>query len=314
MKIALLESLGISDRLLEEYQQRLAQIGHTLVCFERTSDKNALIEQARGAQAVILANMPISPEVLSGWQDVRYIDIAFTGVDHVPIALAKARGIQISNASGYSTQAVAELTVCQMLNLLRNVKQTARRCRTGGTKAGLVGCELCGKTVGLVGCGKIGSRVAALLQAFGCQVIAYTRSRTSGFENGIRYVSLDELLKTSDIVSLHCPLNDSTYHLLGQREFSLMKKGSYLINMARGNVIDSGALLSSLDSGEIAGAALDVFEQEPPLDPSSPVLQPDKILVTPHIAFATAESMADRARIVFDNLFAWLDGKLQNPV
>ena len=162
MKIVLLESLGISEESLQRRIAPLVRAGHVFEVYSRTTDPERLVQECDGAQAVLLANMPFPDGVIDRCQDLRFIDIAFTGVDHVGLDAARKKGITVSNASGYSTTAVAELTVCMMLSLLRNVSAVQTRCRTGQTKDGLVGSELAGKTVGIVGTGAIGLRVAEL--------------------------------------------------------------------------------------------------------------------------------------------------------
>lgn len=200
-----------------------------------------------------------------------------------------------------------------MIQLLRNVKQTEQRCREGGTKDGLIGNLLCGKTVGIIGAGAIGKRTAELCKAFGCKVIAYSRSRVEHPAID-RQVTLEELLKEADIVSLHCPLTEETRGMIGEEQLRMMKKTAVLINTARGPVADSEALAKALTEGRIAGAACDVFETEPPLDAEHPLLHTPNTIVTPHIAFASEESMEQRADIVFENLYAWLEGKQLNKV
>ena len=308
MKIVLLEGLGVSDAVLERHAQKLAQMGHTFVAYPKDATPAVQAERSRDADVIMLANMPLDPSVLDTAKHLKFIDVAFTGVDHVPMDLARARGIAVSNASGYATQAVAELCISFMIHLLRNVSQTEVRCRAGGTKDGLVGRLLCGKTVGIVGAGAIGKRVAALCKAFGCRVIAYNRSQVTDpvFD---AQVTLDELLTQADIVSLHCPLTPQTQGMIGANELAKMKPQALLINTARGAVVDSAALAQALQDGTIAGAACDVFESEPPLPADHPLLHAPNTLLTPHIAFASAESMEQRADIVFDNLYAWLDGK-----
>ncbi len=208
---------------------------------------------------------------------------------------------------------MAELCVGFMIQLLRNVEQTQRQCRSGGTKDGFIGNLLSGKTVGIVGAGAIGKRVAGLCKAFGCRVMAFSRSPVS-CEAVDRQVSLEELLGEADIVSLHCPLTEATRGLIGEAQLGLMKRSAILINTARGAVVDSRALAHALDRGLIAGAACDVFETEPPIPVDHPLLHCPNTIVTPHIAFASVESMEQRAEIVFENLYSWLDGKQINGV
>lgn len=313
MKIVLLEGLGVSDEVMERHARRLEAMGHTFTAFEKNTDPKVQANRCRDADVVMLANMPLALSVLEAAGSLKLIDVAFTGVDHIPVAEAKRRGIGVSNASGYATQAVAELCIGFMIQLLRNVEETQRRCRDGGTKDGLIGNLLHGKTVGIVGAGAIGKRVAELCRAFGCGVIAFSRSAVS--HSAIdRQVSLEELLREADIVSLHCPLTEDTRGMIGEAQLGLMKRSAVLINTARGAVTDTKALARALNEGLIAGAACDVFETEPPITADHPLLHCPNTIVTPHIAFASAESMEQRAEIVFENLYSWLDGKQVNVV
>lgn len=313
MKIVLLEGLGVSDEVMERHARRLEAMGHTFTAFEKNTDPDVQADRCRDADVVMLANMPLALSVLEAAGSLKLIDVAFTGVDHIPVAEAKRRGIGVSNASGYATQAVAELCIGFMIQLLRNVEETQRRCRNGGTKDGLIGNLLHGKTVGIVGAGAIGKRVAELCRAFGCGVIAFSRSAVS--HSAIdRQVSLEELLREADIVSLHCPLTEDTRGMIGEAQLGLMKRNAVLINTARGAVTDTKALARALNEGLIAGAACDVFETEPPIEADHPLLHCPNTIVTPHIAFASAESMEQRAEIVFENLYSWLDGKQVNVV
>ena len=313
MKIVLLEGLGVSDAVIDRHARRLEEIGHSFAAYPKNADVQVQIERSRDADVLMLANMPLAAQVLEEAKSLKFIDVAFTGVDHIPVAEAKRRGIAVSTASGDATQAVAELCISFMIHLLRNVDRTQERCRSGGTKDGLVGNLLCGKTVGIVGAGAIGKRVAALCRAFGCSVLAFSRSAVSDPAIDAQ-VSLDELLQRADIVSLHCPLTEQTRGMIGREQLAQMQRHAILINTARGGVVDSVALAEALERGEIAGAACDVFETEPPLPTDHPLLHSPNTIVTPHIAFASVESMEQRAEIVFDNLYAWLEGRQINAV
>ncbi|WP_287477445.1 2-hydroxyacid dehydrogenase [Anaerostipes sp.] len=313
MKIVLLEGLGVSEEIIRKQTKKLNEMGHEFVIYEKNTDPRVQAERCEDADIIMLANMPLSREAIERASHLQYIDVAFTGVDHIPMDEAGKRGIAVSNASGYATQAVAELCISFMIQLLRNVKQTEQRCREGGTKDGLIGNLLCGKTVGIIGAGAIGKRTAELCKAFGCKVIAYSRSRVEHPAID-RQVTLEELLKEADIVSLHCPLTEETRGMIGEEQLRMMKKTAVLINTARGPVADSEALAKALTEGRIAGAACDVFETEPPLDAEHPLLHTPNTIVTPHIAFASEESMEQRADIVFENLYAWLEGKQLNKV
>lgn len=314
MKIVLLESLGVPEEVLQACAKPLVDAGHTFEAYPKNTDPQVQIERAKDADVIMIANMPLSGEVISACPNLKFIDVAFTGVDHVDLEAARAKGVKVSNAAGYSNQAVAELSLCMMLSLLRNVPQVDERCRNGQTKDGLVGCELKGKTVGVVGTGAIGQRTAELCKAFGCTVLGNRRRVTGNEPDYIEFVSLDELLSRSDIVSLHCPLNDSTRGLINADSIAKMKPGAILINAARGPVVDSQALADALNSGKLGGAGIDVFEIEPPLATDHPLLHSKNTIVTPHVAFATAESMKARCEIVFNSLQQWMDGNQINVI
>lgn len=312
MKIVLLEPLGVPEATIQRYAKALEEGGHSFAAYPKDTDPAVQIERAKDADVIMIANMPLSGQVIESCPNLKFIDVAFTGVDHVDLEAAKRCGVKVSNAAGYSTQAVAELALCMMLSLSRNVPQVEKRCREGGTKDGLVGFELKGKTVGIVGAGAIGLRLAQLLAPFSCRVLAYNRHPK---ENGlVEYVSLDELLAQSDVVTLHCPLTNETRGMIGKEQLAKMKPTALLINTARGPVVDAEALAQALNEGRIAGAGVDVFDVEPPLPAENPLLHSKNTLVTPHVAFASAESMEMRAGIVFDNIRAWMDGKQQNIV
>lgn len=313
MKIALLESLGCSQGIIKENAARLAALGHELKVFSRTEDIEVLKGEVEDADVIMLANMPLPAEVLAAVPAAKFIDVAFTGVDHIPVAEAKKRGIAISNASGYADEAVAELCISLMIQLLRQLGEAEKRVRTGGTKAGLSARIIQGKTVGIIGAGAIGKRLAAILKAFGATVVAHNRRPVH--DPAIdKNVSLDELLETSDIISVHCPLTSETKGLIGAPQLARMKKSAILINAGRGPVVDNAALAEALNSGEIAGAGCDVFDIEPPLPANYPLLAAKNAVLTPHLGFYSEESLNDRAKIVFENLYAWLDGKQINAI
>ena len=314
MKIAIMESLGISEEELKKHEAPFVAQGHEFVSFEKTGDPDKLVDEAKDADVMILANMPMPADVLRRCQNLKYIDVAFTGVDHVGLEAAKEKKIAVSNASGYATEAVAELVIGMALSLMRYMPQVDEKCREGGTKVGFIGNEITGKTVGIVGLGKIGIRSAELFHAFGADVLAYSRHIHEDAPAYVSQVSLEEVLAKSDIVVLHCPLNDSTRGLINADRLALMKKSAILINVARGPVVVSQDLADALNNGTIAAAGIDVFDKEPPLDPADPLLHAKNTVVTPHVAFATKESMSKRAVIVFDNLASWLAGKQKNVV
>ncbi len=312
MKIVLLESLAVNDEVLQAHVQPLLDEGHSFAAYEKDTDPKVQAGRAKDADVIILANMPLSGEVIDACGNLKFIDVAFTGVDHIDLKSAQARHIAVSNASGYSNESVAELVIGMTLSLLRNVRQVEARCRAGETKEGFVGSELKGKKIGVVGTGAIGKRVAELFHYFGCEIMAYDTVKTD--IPYITYLSLEEVLKNSDIVTLHCPLTKGTKGLINVERLALMKQGAYLINAARGPIVDSDALADALNEGKLSGAGVDVFETEPPLDTKHPLLQAKNCLVTPHIAFASQESMVLRAEIVFRNLREWMKGNQINKI
>lgn len=313
-KIVIMESLGISAEELAARKAPFEAQGHVFVDYPKTTDPAKLIEEAKDADAMILANMPMPADVLRKCDKLKFIDVAFTGVDHVGLDAAKEKNIAVSNASGYSNEAVSELVIGTTLSLARNLRSVEDRCREGKDKTGLVGWEIKGKTVGIIGLGKIGTRTAELFHAFGATVLAQSRTHHDGIAEYIEQVTQEELLRRSDIVVLHCPLNDSTRGMINAEKLAMMKPTALLVNVARGPVVVEKDLAVALENGVIAGAAIDVFDKEPPLDTASPILHVPNCLVTPHVAFATQQSMSLRAEIVFDNLAKWMEGHHINTI
>lgn len=301
MKIAVMEPLGVEQEKFMKIAREAVGDDVEIVCYDtRTTDVEELGRRGRGADIIAIGNLPFPREVLEKCENVKMLAVAFTGLDHVDLKYCEERGIKVQNCAGYATTAVAELTFGLLLDLCRNIGKCDTAARNGGTKAGLIGFELEGRTMGIVGTGAIGARVAKIAAAFGMDVIAY--SRTPGKVAGIRYVSLEELLAQADVVSLHVPLTDETRGMIGEKELALMKNNAVLVNTARGPVVDTKALADALNSGRIAGAAIDVFDKEPPLDADEPLINAKNTVVTPHVAFATDESMIKRAEIEFRNI------------
>ena len=313
-KIVIMESLGISAEELAARKAPFEAQGHVFVDYPKTTDPAKLIEEAKDADAMILANMPMPADVLRKCDKLKFIDVAFTGVDHVGLDAAKEKNIAVSNASGYSNEAVSELVIGTTLSLARNLRSVEDRCREGKDKTGLVGWEIKGKTVGIIGLGKIGTRTAELFHTFGATVLAQSRTHHDGVAEYIEQVTQEELLRRSDIVVLHCPLNDSTRGMINAEKLAMMKPTALLVNVARGPVVVEKDLAAALENGVIAGAAIDVFDKEPPLGTASPILHAPNCLVTPHVAFATQQSMSLRAEIVFDNLAKWMEGHQINTI
>ena len=313
MKVTFLEPLGISqDQLKDMVQKELGDRVETVFYDTRIEDVPGLIERSRDADCVVLSNFKYGREVISQCPDLKMICVAFTGVDHVDMEYCRERGITVCNCAGYSTVAVADLVFGFAVSLARNIIPCDRAVRNEGTKAGLVGYELEGKAFGVVGAGAIGRRVIRIAQAFGCQVYVYNRTKKD--IEGVRFVSLDQLLETCDIVSLHVPLNEATRGLIGREQLKKMKKTAVLINTARGPVVDSQALAEALIEVSIAGAAGDVFEMEPPVASDHVLFNAPNLIATPHVAFASHQAFEKRAVIVCENIRKWLDGQPQNVI
>ncbi|MCY6482863.1 2-hydroxyacid dehydrogenase [Clostridium aestuarii] len=314
MRIVMLEPLAVSKETIDSLAKSFTNQGHEFIpCYQKTENKEALIAQASGADVFIIANSPLSAEVINSAPNLKMISVAFTGIDHVDIQACKEKEITICNAAGYSTHSVAELTFGLILSTLRNIVPCDTAARNENTKAGLVGNELYNKTLGIVGTGAIGIRVAEIGKAFGCKLLGYSRTKKQTAENiGIKYVSLEKLLSKSDIVSLHVPLTAETKSLINKERIALMKPSSILINVARGPVVDSNALAEALNNYKISGAGIDVFEMEPPIPEDHPLLNAKNTVVTPHAAFATDESMVRRAEITFNNVLSWLNDEPEN--
>ncbi len=316
MKIVLVEPLGIRPELLEQYAEEIRAQGHEFVSYPaRPENTAALCGRVEHADAVILANLPFPAEAVQAGKNLQYLDIAFTGVDHVDLAACKARDIAVSNASGYSDIAVAELALGLMLALSRRILPCDCAARREGTKEGLIGTELFGKTLGIVGTGKIGTAVIRIALAFGMKVLAHSRTVKPELQQlGVTFLSLNDLMAQSDIVSVHVPQNANTIGLIGREQLERMKPAAMLINTARGPIVDNTALAELLCQGKIGAAGIDVFEQEPPIPKDHPLTAAPNTILTPHVAFATTEALERRAAIVFDNLKSWLGGTVKNRV
>lgn len=315
MKIVMLQSLGISDAKLASLTGSLKERGHELVVYTEPADDETLKARVRDADVLIVANMPLSGAVIAAAKQLKFISVAFTGYDHIDLEQCKAQGVKVSNAAGYSTRSVAEITFGLIIGLLRSMVPLEGIVRQGGTKQGYLQSDLYGKTLGVVGTGAIGSAVAELGLAFGCKVIAYNRSEKPELvQKGVRYQPLDALLQASDIVSLHVPLTDDTRHLINAEGLQLMKPTSILINTAVGPIVDSDALANALHEGTIAGAGLDRVDMEPPVPADYPLLAAPNILILPHVGYATDEALERRADITFNNIHQWEQGAQDNIV
>jgi glyoxylate reductase len=256
----------------------------------------------------------IDEELLSHAPRLKMIANMGVGYNNIDVRAATSRRIPVSNTPGVLTEATADLAFTLLLAIARRVVEGDRRVRAGEFRFWapflFLGREISGKTLGIIGMGRIGKAVAQRARGFDMPVMYHNRSRIESAEEdrlGAGYVSMEELLRKSDFVSLHVPLTAETRHLIGSREIGLMKPSAYLINTARGPVVDEQALLGALQAGQIAGAALDVYEHEPALTPGLTLL--DNVILLPHVGSATLETRTRMASMAVQNLIAGLSGQ-----
>lgn len=313
MKIVFIESLGMCECAIATRTAALKQQGHDIVFYpDRNEKEDVLIERARDAEVVVISNIPLRKTFFEHCPKLKMLSVAFTGVDHIDLEECRKRGIVVCNAAGYSTQAVAELTIGMMIAVYRKIVGGDAIIRAGGDRQGVLGGELNGKTVGIIGLGAIGQRVATLAHAFGCRVIAYNRSPKN--IEFVTQVDKKTLLNQSDIITVHIPLNGETRGFIGTEEFTQMQPHAVLINTARGPIVSQEALYQALKKGDIAGAAVDVYDQEPPLPANLELFSAPNLLMLPHLGYATREAFAIRLDIVIKNIEMWLNKTPQNQI
>lgn len=310
MKIHVIEPLGLPAADLRAVLAPLEAAGHELQIHEdRPDGVEATLARIGDAEIAVIANLPMPAAVIEAAPALRFLAVAFTGVNHVDVDACRARGVAVSNAAGFSTDSVAELTLGMIIGMLRNMVPGDTALREGRGNTGLFGRELRGMTVGIVGTGTIGRQVAQLLRPFGVRLLGSNRTRYPEMEQlGMQYLDLDALLAASDIVSVHVALTPDTENLLSRERIARMKPGARLVNLARGGVMDSQAVADALRDGRLAGFATDVYETEPPIAADHPFLAAPNTLLLPHVAFGTRESFHKRAVIVRENIEGWLSG------
>jgi glyoxylate reductase len=269
-----------------------------------------LLDRVRGKRALIcLLTDRVDQEVLDAGADLRIVANIAVGYNNIEVAACRARGVIVTNTPDVLTNACADFTWSLILGVTRRLGEAERQLRRGDWKGWaldhMLGTELRGKRLGLIGVGRIGRAVAERAPAFGMQV-AYTARNPVDLE-GAEYLSLDRLLASSDVVSLHCPLTPETHHLIDQKALAKMKRSAYLINTSRGPVVDEAALAWALQHRLIAGAALDVYEKEPEVHPE--LLTLENAMLIPHIASATTETRTAMADLAVSNVLAVLGGE-----
>ncbi len=288
--------------------------------YDRTPAEQT-VERIGDADIVYTNKTPITKEVLEQCPGIRYIGTLATGYNVVDVETAAKRGIPVCNVPGYGTAAVAQFTIGLLLELCHRIGAHSDSVKAGQWSACPDFCywnfpqmELAGKTMGIVGFGSIGREVGRLAQAFGMEVLAYSRTRRPELETEhCRFVTLEELFERSDVISLHCPLFPETEGMINRSAIEKMKDGVLLLNTARGQLIVEEDLRAALDRGKVGGAALDVVAKEP-ISPDNPLLGAENIILTPHIAWAPKESRQRLMDIAVGNLKAFVDGKAVNVV
>jgi len=292
----------IREHLAEHGCEVLEHRAHDMQMKEET-----LLTLVPEAAGMITALEPVTARVLAAAPRLRVICATGVGYDHIDVEAATARGVAVCTSAGSNHQSVAELTLGLMVAVARQIALGDRVLRRGGWDP-LVGPELWGKTLGIVGLGRIGKAVALLARAFGMRAIAtdIVLDHTFGSVHHVEYVPLPKLLRLADFVSLHCPLTPATRGLMNERTFRLMKPTAYLINTARGPVIDEAALVQAILAGQIAGAALDVFPDEPHID--AKLREAPNVVLTPHIGGSANEALERMMELALLNVTQVLQG------
>ena len=263
---------------------------------------------------MIAAGINVDEEIMDAAPELKIISVYGAGYDNVDTKAATARGIVVTNIPDVVTDSTAEITLGLMLSVMRRISELDRRLRQDrGFRWSMMtymGRDLFGKELGIIGMGRIGKAVAKRAAAFGMRISYYTRKRLDPvieMELEASYKRMDELLQTADVISIHTPLTEETRHLIGYRELSMMKPGAYLINTSRGPVVDEKALVKCLSEGRIAGAGLDVFENEPKISPE--LLKMDNVVLTPHIGTDTVETRINMNREAARNIIDFFSGR-----
>jgi len=291
MKICLIEPIGISP---VEFKNSFP--GHEVLEIDsRGWPDDKLLAAVRDADILALTNRPLNATVIGNMPNLKLIAVAFTGVDHVDARAASSGNVTVMNAVGYARTAVAELVFGLMISLARRIPENNQAIREGAKTN--TGIELGGKTLGIIGYGAIGREVDRLAAAFKMNTLIFSRRGDK---------SLSEVFSASDFVTIHVPLTSETRGMISLKLLESMKTTSYLVNCARGPIVNTGDLVEVLKKGKIAGAALDVFDVEPPLPSDYSLLSAPNVIATPHIGFNTKEALAAKGRITLGNIHKWL--------
>ena len=289
----------------------LSRFGNLTV--RESTPAELLPEVLRNSECVVLNKVKLTSEAMKNAADLKLVCIAATGFDNVDVDYCRSHGIAVCNVAGYSTDSVAQITLCTALALVCRLREYTDYVRSGDyTRSGVpnrlvpVYHELSGMTWGVIGYGNIGRRVADIARAFGCRVLVCRKSR----QNGDGYADVSGICRESDIISLHCPLNESTRGIIGREQLSFMKKTAVLINAARGAVCDENAVAEAILSGSIGGFGCDVYSSEPlPEDhPYQTIINHPSVCLTPHMAWGSYEARVRLVSMITDNISSFLSG------
>lgn len=310
------------DRATIPLQIELPQLpfDHQWLEYDLTSP-DQIVERLQDAQIVITNKVVLDRDVLSQLPKLKMIAIAATGFNNVDVQCCQELGIAVANVQGYATQSVPEHVIAMMFALKRNLKGYHNDIAAGEWQRNKQFCffthpisDTAGSTLGVIGSGALGQATATLAKALGMQVVFAERKGAEQCREG--YVPFEQVLATSDVVTLHCPLNEQTRHLIGRQELCSMKPSSIIINTGRGGLVDEEALIDALKEGVIRGAGFDVFTDEPADESNSLIanMHLPNLLLTPHIAWGSDSSIQNLANILIDNIVAFTEGREQNRV
>jgi len=302
--------------LTEEYKERLGALGELKIYDSVPASQDEFVERIKDAEVIIVGRYGVDAKALHSAPKLKMISLWQTGFDNVDLEAATECRVIVSNVPNYAFDSVAEFVFALSMDLLRRVRLADTNLRKGLFNwKYYVGNQLMSKTIGVLGTGDIGKRVIQIAHGFNMNILSVTThpSPKRAQALGVKFVDLDTLLSESDIVTLHVPLIPETEHMISTRELAKMKSTAILINTARGKVVDEAALIEALREKKIAGAGLDVFEKEP-LPADSPLLKMDNVVLTPHIAFLSEESLDECTYMSIENVEMFAKGKPQNVV
>jgi glycerate dehydrogenase len=319
MKIVVLDGYTLNPGDLS--WQGLQQLGD-LTVYERTSkESNEIIKAIGNAEIIFTNKTPLSRDVIENIPSVKYIGVLATGYNTVDVGAAKEKGITVTNVPSYATDSVAQMTFALLLELCHHVGEHNESVKKGQWSASKDFCywnspliELAGKTLGIIGFGRIGQKTSKIAMSFGMKVLVSDTTHIPEFENeALKFVDINKLLKLSDIISLHCPLTESTKGIINKNTISIMKDGVLIINTSRGQLVVEEDLRDALNSGKVAGAAVDVVSTEP-VEINNPLLNAANCIITPHISWAPEASRERLMKTAVENLKSFLNGSPLNVI